>query len=251
MSSIHKKNNIQFKGFENDIKASEFVALEMLKVIKKGNKINLGLATGSTPILLYQALINDFNECKTSWENVSTYNLDEYLDLPEGHPQTYKVFMNDKLFSEIKIKLENTHFPSIDSDYDKLIKNHGGIDIQILGIGTNGHIGFNEPGSPLKSLTRVVDLTEETIKVNADKFFNKDISQVPKKAISMGLESILNAKKIYLLAFGLSKKDAMHKLYNSKKFDPDFPASALLQHDDVTIIFDKETELYKEMKLDL
>ncbi|MGL5732670.1 MAG: glucosamine-6-phosphate deaminase [Metamycoplasmataceae bacterium] len=251
MSIFHKESKIQFKGFENSVQASEFVAQEMLKEIKKGNKINLGLATGSTPILLYRSLINDYNESKTSWENVSTYNLDEYLGLPEGHPQTYKVFMDDQLFSKVNINLENTHFPALDADYDQLIRSHGGIDIQILGIGTNGHIGFNEPGSPLKSLTRVVDLTEETIKVNAAKFFNKDTSQVPKKAISMGLESILNAKKIYLLAFGLSKKEAMHKLYNSKKFDTAFPASALLKHDDVTIIFDKETELNKEMELDL
>ncbi|MGL5590534.1 MAG: glucosamine-6-phosphate deaminase [Metamycoplasmataceae bacterium] len=251
MSIFHKERKMQFKGFKNSLEASEFVAQEMLEEIRKGKQINLGLATGSTPILLYKLLIDDYNDHKTSWEHVSTYNLDEYLGLPEEHPQTYKVFMKDQLFSKVNINLENTHFPTIDADYDQLIKSHGGIDIQILGIGTNGHIGFNEPGSPLKSLTRVVDLTEETIKVNAEKFFNNDISQVPTKAISMGLESILNAKKIYLLAFGLSKKEAMHKLYNSKKFDIDFPASALLKHNDVTIIFDKETELNKEMKLDL
>lgn len=251
MSLFCKKRNIQFKGFENSVQASDFVAQEMLKEIKKGNKINLGLATGSTPILLYQALINDFNESGTPWTNVSTYNLDEYLGLPEGHPQSYKVFMEDQLFSGVQMNLENTHFPTVESNYDSLIRKNGGIDIQILGIGTNGHIGFNEPGSFLKSLTRVVDLTDETISVNAAKFFNKDISKVPKKAISMGLESILNAKKIYLLAFGVSKKEAMHKLYNSKKFDPSFPASALLKHKDVTIIFDKSTELDKEISLDL
>ena len=215
----------------------------MLKEIKKGNKINLGLATGSTPILLYKALINDFEESGTSWANVSTYNLDEYLDLPEGHEQTYKEFMNNQLFSKVKINLKNTHFPAVDNNYDALIDENGGIDIQILGIGTNGHIGFNEPGSPIKSITRVVDLTEETIQVNAKKFFNGDISQVPKKAISMGLKSILSAKKIYLLAFGISKKEAMEKLFDAKRFNPDFPAGALLKHKNVIVVLDDETEL--------
>ncbi|MGL6125025.1 MAG: glucosamine-6-phosphate deaminase [Metamycoplasmataceae bacterium] len=251
MSLFHPKKTIKFKGFENSIKASEFVAQEMLKEIKKEKKLNLGLATGSTPILLYRALISDFEESKTSWENITTFNLDEYIGLPKDHPQTYKVFMKNQLFSGVQMKLENTHFPSKDSDYDALIAQKGGIDIQILGIGTNGHIGFNEPGSPLKSLTRIVDLTDETISVNAAKFFNNNISKVPKKAISMGLESILNAKKIYLLAFGISKKEAMEKLYKAKKFDPSFPASALLNHPDVTIIYDKSTELDKVIDLDL
>ena len=247
MNLFCKKKKMEFKSFATDVEASNYVANEMLKEIKTREKINLGLATGSTPVLLYKALINDFNENKASWNNVSTYNLDEYLGLPDGHPQTYKEFMKNELFLGVKADLKNTHFPEVNQNYDSLIKTNGGIDIQILGIGTNGHIGFNEPGSPLKSLTRVVDLTSETIEVNAKKFFNNDISQVPKTAISMGLNSILNAKKIYLLAFGHSKKEVMKKLYNSKKFDINFPASALLNHKDVTIIFDKETELDKEI----
>ncbi len=251
MSLFNKKSNIKFKGFETSVEASSFVALELLKEIKKGKPLNLGLATGSTPMALYQTLGADFEESRTPWENVSTYNLDEYLGLEEGHPQTYKEFMNHQLFSRVEMNLENTHFPTVDQNFDKLIEKNGGIDIQILGIGTNGHIGFNEPGSKLDSLTRVVDLTEETINVNAAKFFKKDISQVPKQAISMGLESILNTKKIYLLAFGDSKKEVLHKLFNAKKFDIDLPASALLKHKDVTIIFDKATGLGEELELDL
>ncbi len=251
MKLFCRKKKMEFKGFVSDIEASNYVATEMLKEIKKQEKINLGLATGSTPVLLYKALIKDFNDNKTSWDKVSTYNLDEYLGLPNGHPQTYKEFMDNELFSGVKVDLKNTHFPAVDQNYDALIKYNGGIDVQILGIGTNGHIGFNEPGSPLKSVTRVVDLTDETIEVNAKKFFNNDISQVPKTAISMGLDSILKSKKIYLLAFGHSKKEVMKKLYNSKKFDINFPASALLKHNNVTIIFDKETELDKEIALDL
>lgn len=243
MNIFCKKNKIEFKKFKTSVEGSNFVAQEMLKEIKKGKKINLGLATGSTPILLYKALINDFEESGTSWDNVSTYNLDEYLDLPDGHEQSYKEFMNNQLFAGVKMNLANTHFPSVDNNYDALINENGGIDIQILGIGTNGHIGFNEPGSPLKSITRVVDLTEETIEVNANKFFNGNIDLVPKKAISMGLESILNAKKIYLLAFGISKKEAMEKLHDVKKFSVDFPAGALLKHKDVTVVLDNETEL--------
>ncbi len=249
--SLKKKSNIQFKGFENSVQASNFVALEMLKEIKKNTKLNLGLATGSTPMALYKLLINDFHESGTPWTNVSTYNLDEYIGLPDGHPQSYKEFMFHQLFSHVEMNLDNTHFPTTEQNYDALIESNGGIDIQILGIGVNGHIGFNEPGSALKSLTRVVDLTEETIQVNAAKFFKKDTSQVPKQAISMGLESILKTKKIFLLAFGLSKKEAMHKLYNAKKFDVNFPASALLKHNDVTVVYDKETELDKEIELDL
>ncbi|MDK2819261.1 MAG: glucosamine-6-phosphate deaminase [Mycoplasmataceae bacterium] len=243
MSLFKKKSKIKFKKFESSIEASEYVAIEVLNEVKKGKKINLGLATGSTPILLYNALVSDYEETRTPWKNVSTYNLDEYLNLPEGHPQTYKEFMKKHLFSHIDINLDNTHFPKVNENYDSLIQLNGGIDIQILGIGTNGHIGFNEPGSLLKSITRVVDLTQETIDVNAKQFFagNKDL--VPKQAISMGLESILNAKKIYLLAFGYSKNEAMEKLYHAEKFDVNFPASALLQHNDVTVVFDNGTEL--------
>ncbi len=119
----------------------------------------------------------------------------------------------------------------------------GGIDIQILGIGTNGHIGFNEPGSTLDSVTRIVDLTPETIKVNADKFFNGDTTNVPKTALSMGIASILKAKKIILLAFGKSKQYAVSELKKTKEFNKNFPASALILHPDVTIIFDEEAEL--------
>lgn len=243
MNLFKKKPEIKFKKFETSLEASDYVALEILNEVKKGKKINLGLATGSTPILLYNALVSDFQEARTPWGNVSTFNLDEYLNLPEGHPQTYKEFMKKQLFSHIDIDLNNTHFPKLNENYDSLIQVEGGIDIQILGIGTNGHIGFNEPGSILKSITRVVDLTQETIDVNAKKFFAGNKEAVPKQAISMGLESILNAKKIYLLVFGFSKKEAMEKLYHAEKFDVNFPASALLKHNDVTVVFDSGTEL--------
>lgn len=232
-----------FKKFKTEDEASKYVAKELIKEINKKQTINLGLATGSTPIKVYQELINDYLENKTDWTKIKTFNLDEYLGLESTHPQSYKVFMNDYLFSKINIKKENTHFPELNKNYDHLIDSLGGIDIQILGIGTNGHIGFNEPGSELESLTRIVDLTQETINVNANKFFNGDTKEVPKQAISMGIKSILKAKKIFLLAFGKSKQEAIKTLKNSKEFNIDFPASALALHNDVTIIFDEEADL--------
>lgn len=232
-----------FKKFKTEDEASKYVAKELIKEINKKQTINLGLATGSTPIKVYQELINDYLENKTDWNKIKTFNLDEYLGLESTHPQSYKVFMNDYLFSKINIKKENTHFPELNKNYDHLIDSLGGIDIQILGIGTNGHIGFNEPGSELESLTRIVDLTQETINVNANKFFNGDTKEVPKQAISMGIKSILKAKKIFLLAFGKSKQEAIKTLKNSKEFNIDFPASALALHNDVTIIFDEEADL--------
>ncbi|MBD5423077.1 MAG: glucosamine-6-phosphate deaminase [Mycoplasma sp.] len=231
---------MKFIKFKNDDIASLHVANEMIDLIKSNPKAILGLATGSTPIKLYNCLAQDYKENKTDWSNITTFNLDEYLGLPENHPQTYKVFMDQHLFSKTNIKKENTNFPEMNVNYDELISKDGGIDLQILGIGTNGHIGFNEPGSPLDSLTRIVDLTPETIKVNAQKFFNGDEKDVPKKALSMGIKSILGAKKIILLAFGPSKNEAMRKLKELKTFDINFPASALVLHNDVTIIVDED-----------
>ena len=215
---------MKFVNFKTENEASDFVAKEIIEMVGKNSKINLGLATGSTPIPLYQALVDDFSINKTNWEKVQTFNLDEYLDLPDNHPQTYRVFMNQHLFSKVNIDLSNTHFPNLQENYDQLINKLGGIDLQILGIGTNGHIGFNEPGSELNSLTRIVDLTEETIITNANKFFDGDTKLVPKQAISMGIDSILKTKKIILLAFGKTKKDVVKTLKNTKQFDINFPA---------------------------
>ena len=232
---------MKFIKFKNEIEASQYAANEIIDLIKKESKVKLGLATGSTPIKLYEILVKDHNENKTDWSKVETFNLDEYLGLPENHPQTYKVFMDHHLFSKVNINKNNTHFPEQNSiNYDELIDSKKGIDLQILGIGTNGHIGFNEPGSELNSLTRVVNLTQETIKVNADKFFHGDTKDVPKQALSMGIKSILKAKKIILLAFGESKQDAIKKLKESIAFDINFPASALALHNDVTIVIDEK-----------
>lgn len=231
---------MKFLKFNNSHLASEFVKEQIIKQIKTKPESILGLATGSTPIISYNLLVQDFQKNKTNWSKVKTFNLDEYIGLPTNHIQSYRYFMNDNLFNHINIDINNTYFPNSKNDYDKLIEKEGGIDLQILGIGTNGHIGFNEPGSKLTSLTRAVDLVEQTIKINADKFFNGNISLVPNKAFSMGLASILAAKKIILIALGNSKKETMQKLFKTKEFNSNFPASALIKHKDVIIVCDKE-----------
>ncbi|MGL4343489.1 MAG: glucosamine-6-phosphate deaminase [Metamycoplasmataceae bacterium] len=234
---------MKFLEFDTEKEASEYVAKEIISIIHNKPNAILGLATGSTPIETYKILSSDFIKNKTDWSNITTFNLDEYLGLKENDEQSYKVFMNENLFKNTNIKLAKTNFPNEKTNYDNLISSKGGIDFQLLGIGTNGHIGFNEPGSEFNSLTRVVDLTEETIKVNGKKFFNGDTTLVPKQAISMGLKSILNAKKIVLIALGSSKKETIKKLKSMTKFDINFPASALLSHPDVTIVVDKECSL--------
>ncbi|MGL5521734.1 MAG: glucosamine-6-phosphate deaminase [Metamycoplasmataceae bacterium] len=231
---------MKFLKFDNELEASKYVAQEIIKEIKENNNTILGLATGSTPIKTYEFLSKDYALNKTDWSKVSSFNLDEYLGISEYDEQSYRTFMNKTLFNNINIKLENTHFPNKENNYDHLISKTGGIDFQLLGIGVNGHIGFNEPGSLENSLTRVVDLTEETIEVNAKKFFDGDISLVPHQAISMGLESIMRAKKIILMALGKSKTETIKKLIACKKFDINFPASILVLHPNVTIVYDKE-----------
>ena len=159
------------------------------------------LPTGSTPLGLYEELVKR----KLDWGMVTTFNLDEYVGIDKHHDQSYQYFMNKHLFSNLNFRKH--YFPTEENhnEYDLMIKNSGGIDIQILGIGTNGHIAFNEPGSNRYSSTRIVDLTENTIKDNS-RFFD-NIEDVPTKAYTMGLSSIMGAEKIYLVAVGKHKKE--------------------------------------------
>jgi len=187
----------------------------------------LGLATGSTPLGIYK-YIRDEN-----WEanKVTTFNLDEYSDLPYNHPQSYENFMEENLFMYKQFR--HSYFPE-NERYDDLIKNKGGIDIQILGIGTNGHIAFNEPGSSRDSLTRKVELTENTRKDNS-RFFDS-IDDVPTHAWTMGIESIMRARQIYLLANGKHKKDILEKAVYGD-ITPDIPASFLQEHENVEVLY--------------
>lgn len=224
---------------------SEVAANLMIEAIKENPEINLGLATGGSPVKMYKNLVKDHQENKTSYKDVKTFNLDEYLGLPQDHDQTYYTFMHKNLFDFIDIKEENIFIPSSDKKnanenalaYEKLITNHQ-IDLQLLGIGTNGHIGFNEPGSSFDGKTDIVDLTKETIAANS-RYFENNQDLVPTQAISMGIGSIMRAKKILLIASGENKAKAIKGLLEERVTE-DLPASVLRSHPDVTLVLDKQ-----------
>lgn len=228
-------------------KNSEEVANESAKIfidaIKENPSIHLCLATGSTPIELYKKLIESNEKKEITFKNVKTINLDNYIGLSETDENNYECFMKDNLFNHIDIPRDNWIVPPSDPEkvedfcveYEKIIDNMG-IDLCLLGVGENGHIAFNEPASKFNPYTQIVDLTEDTIEVNS-RFF-ENIEDVPTKAVSMGIGSIMKAKKIVLIATGERKKYAMEKLFNEKVADPQFPISMLYLHPDVTIITD-------------
>ena len=204
----------------------------------------LGLATGSTPVALYQNLIAQNQQGKISFAQATSFNLDEYLGLDEHHPQSYRYFMNEQLFAHIDIDISNTHVPPGNAadpinaceQYEQQIAQAGGIDIQLLGIGRNGHIGFNEPSSGLTSRTRVKTLTKATIEDNA-RFFGADEYQ-PHLSITMGIGTILDAKKVVLLATGENKADAI-KATVEGPLTAACPASALQMHRNAVIVIDE------------
>ena len=205
----------------------------------------LGLATGSTPEGMYKKLIAMYENRKVDFSRVKTFNLDEYYPISSENSQSYHYYMNEHLFSKVNIKDENINIlngqaenPYVECEnFDKKIKEYGGIDLQILGIGTNGHIGFNEPAETLQSNTHLTTLSESTITANS-RFFD-DLSQVPTAALTMGMSSILHSKRIVLLACGKSKKQVVKELLNND-INTFIPATLLKVHPDVTIICDKE-----------
>jgi len=202
----------------------------------------LGLATGSSPVGAYKNLAKAYENGELDFSAVTSVNLDEYVGLDGTNDQSYRYFMENNLFKFINIKKENTYVPNGKAAdlkaegeaYDKMIKDFGGIDLQLLGIGLDGHIGFNEPDTFFTKETHEVVLDESTIKANA-RFF-EDESQVPKTAITMGMMSIMNAKKILLIANGAAKKDIVEKAFFGP-ITPEVPASILQLHPDVTVIF--------------
>lgn len=222
----------------------QLMSEEAYKLVKKllleKKDATLGLATGSTPIGLYKLMIDDYKKGVISYKNVKSYNLDEYVGLGVGDEQSYIEFMKNNLFNHIDINLENTHLPlgktkdtkaSCDN-YNELLKN-AKIDVQILGIGSNGHIAFNEPGTSFDSVTHVIDLTEKTIADNA-RFFEK-MEDVPTKAITMGIANIMAAESIIILASGENKADAVYKAIRGE-ITTLCPASILRTHKNVTFI---------------
>ena len=230
---------------ENYEEASAKAANVMLEIVKNNPAANLGLATGSTPIKMYELMVEDHEKNGTSYKDVKSYNLDEYYGLENTHPQSYYYFMQKHLFSKIDIKPENVHVPSGAGDiqiscdeYNKMLDENS-IDIQLLGIGSNGHIGFNEPGTSFDAVTHVVDLKQSTIEDNARLFFDGKIDDVPKQAISMGISNIMNAKRVLLLAFGKGKAEAVKGMIEGPVTE-ELPASVLQNHKDVTVILDKD-----------
>ena len=205
----------------------------------------LGLATGSSPLGTYANLAIACDNGDVDFSNVTSVNLDEYAGLDGSNDQSYRYFMNTNLFSKININIENTYVPNGCSDnmeeegknYDALIDSLGGIDLQLLGIGLDGHIGFNEPDDCITKETHVVTLDPSTIEANA-RFFDSP-EDVPTKAITMGMGAIMSAKKILLIANGQNKKDILNKAFYGP-ITPEVPASILQLHPDVTVIFSEK-----------
>lgn len=204
----------------------------------------LGLATGSTPLGLYAQLVELYRAGEISFAQATSFNLDEYVDLPPTHDQSYRYFMEKNLFSQIDLPQARIHVPSgLDvseaalAAYDEAIEAAGGIDLQLLGLGGNGHIGFNEPGTPFALGTHVVALTERTRRDNARFFASLD--EVPTHAATMGVRTVMHARAILLLAFGRAKAEALAAALTGP-VTPDVPASVLQLHPDVTVFCDKE-----------
>lgn len=233
---------------------SEKAFEEIKKTVTEKPDAVLGLATGSSPVGLYQLMIKDHQENGTSYRKVRTFNLDEYVGLPKDHPESYYSFMHRNLFDGLDIKEENIHIPSSEGDLQEKCEQYNAaleetvIDVQILGIGSNGHIGFNEPGTSFDSVTHIVDLKPSTIRDNA-RFFDDDISKVPTKAITMGISNVMAAKKIILLANGENKANAIQACVMGPVTE-NVPASILQEHPDVIMIVDRTaaSSLYKEKR---
>ena len=216
-------------------------AFETMKELLDAKKdAVLGLATGSSPVGLYKEMIQ-YHKDGYSYADVKSYNLDEYVGIDRKDPQSYYTFMYENLFKDIDIKLDNTHVPygSTTEDCkgyeDELSK--VSIDLQVLGIGQNGHIGFNEPGTSFEELTHIVTLTENTREANA-RFFEDDINKVPTHAITMGIGTIMKSKKVLLVANGENKADAVKAMIEGP-MDTACAASALQKHPDVVVVLDK------------
>ncbi|MDZ5474125.1 glucosamine-6-phosphate deaminase [Bacillus sp. 31A1R] len=235
-------NVIEVKNYEE---MSRIAAQHIIKKIRAHRSYKLGLATGSTPKGVYHYLVKDHQETQTSYQQIKTFNLDEYVGISAHDSNSYHYFMREHLFNHIDIPAEHTYIPSGVSTnlekeclhYEEKIRLHGGVDLQLLGIGQNGHIGFNEPGTSFKSRTHIVPLTESTRKANA-RFF-PSIEEVPTHAITVGIGTILDSKEILLLASGKAKAEAISRLLNGD-LDEEFPASSLLTHKHVTVIADEE-----------
>ncbi|WP_379130629.1 glucosamine-6-phosphate deaminase [Paenibacillus sp. sgz500958] len=230
--------------FQNDEDFVQTGANLIVSLLQSNPKAVLGLATGSSPVGVYARVVEMYQKGLVSFSKASSYNLDEYVGLPVDHPQSYRSFMNEHLFNHVDIDLSRTHVPNgnapdLDAEclnYDKMLEENGPVDLQILGIGANGHIGFNEPDASLSSGTHVVDLLEETLEANA-RFF-PTIDDVPRQAVTMGIASILKAKQIVLLVRGEEKAEAIRNAIEGP-ITTQCPASLLQSHPNVVVLLDE------------
>ena len=225
-------------------KIAELAAQRYVDLLASKPNAVLGFATGSTPLGLYAQLAKLVKEGKLSFAQASSFNLDEYVGLDGEHDQSYRYFMNHNLFYHIDLPLERTRVPSgLDTSaetaaaYDAAIEAAGGIDMQLLGIGNNGHIGFNEPGTPFGSITHMVELTDSTRQAN--KRFFASIDDVPTHAVTMGVKTVMNAKSVILMATGAAKAPIMKAMLQGE-VTPEVPASVLQLHPFVEVYMDYE-----------
>lgn len=234
-----------YKIFETEDEAAYYTAQRLFCKIKAMPAAVLGLATGSTMKPVYTRLLKCIQENPLDLSQLTTYNLDEYVGLSAQHPQSYNYYMYQYLFDQLDIPAQNIHLPdgliadceAVCQAYSHAIERQGGLDLQLLGIGTNGHIGFNEPHTCFNSRTHVVELSEQT-RIDNGRFFD-DQSEMPTHAITMGIKDILEAKEIILMATGRNKAEIMAKLFTSQ-IDEALPASALKKHSNLTIVLDRE-----------
>lgn len=219
-------------------------AFEIMKeIVASKPNATLGLATGSSPIGLYKKMVEDHQKHNTSYEAITSFNLDEYVGLSKDHPESYYSFMYHNLFDHINIKEENIHLPQGNGELEQRCNEYEAeiakyvVDIQLLGVGRNGHIGFNEPGTPFTQTTHIVTLDDKTIQDNA-RFFNNNVNEVPTQAITMGIATIMKAKKVLLIASGENKAEAIYNLVHGE-IREECPVTVLQKHADVVVIVDK------------
>ena len=231
---------MNWQTFDSADALSEHAARLLLDAIQRDPKSVLGLPTGRTPIGMYERVVSECSREYRCFSDVTTFNLDEYAGVPRNHPGSYFTYMKRHLFDHVDIDPQNAHIPNgmasdLDAEcarYEREIANAGGLGLTFLGLGRNGHIGFNEPGTPFDARTRVVELTPSTRAANAE--FFRD-GEVPARAITMGIATILESRAIVLLAAGAGKSEAIARL-RSAQVDESFPASALWRHGDVTVL---------------
>ncbi|WHY18574.1 glucosamine-6-phosphate deaminase [Paenibacillus sp. G2S3] len=234
-------NILKFNSDEDFVQTGANLIASLLQ---SNPKAVLGLATGSSPVGVYAKLVEMHQKGLVSFSKATSFNLDEYIGLPVDHPQSYRSFMNEQLFNHIDIDLGQTHVPNGNAAdmeaeclaYDKMLEENGPVDLQILGIGSNGHIGFNEPDANLSSKTHVVDLLEDTREANA-RFFDS-LDDVPRQAVTMGIGGILKARQILLLVRGAGKAEAIRNAVEGP-ITTQCPASLLQSHPNVIVLVDE------------